>query len=407
MEPKKVKNYRRKLIILITAVFLAVAAVFAFYTYTTPKITLKGDKVMEVTMAEGYKEPGATAKFSFKDISKYIKIDSNVNDKKVGIYEVLYSVNYLDKKATALRTVSVIDKEPPEITLLNGDSVSIRTGEKFEEPGYTATDNSDGNVTAMVQSKGFVDRYNEGDYEIEYRVSDSYDNEAKAVRTVTVKGEPVKKIAGVIYLTFDDGPSNKVTPDIVNILEEYDVPATFFVVDYGQDEGKIKTMKRAINNGCTIGIHGYSHDYSRIYRSVPDFMENVSMLDEKLKRDLDYDAFVMRFPGGSSNTVSKSFSEGIMTKLVKEIQKEGYMYNDWNVDSKDASGNNVSADILVRAVKRSCKKDTFNVVLMHDSDTKGTTAEALPEIIKWGKREGYTFRAITVDSPTIHHDVNN
>lgn len=407
MRLKSTKTYQRRLLTAIAAVLLIAAAVFAFYTYTTPKITLKGDKVMEVTMAEGYKEPGATAKLSFKDISKYIKIDSNVNDKKVGIYEVLYSVNYLDKKATALRTVSVIDKEPPEITLLNGDSVSICTGEKFEEPGYTATDNSDGNVTAMVQSKGFVDRYNEGDYEIEYRVSDSYDNEAKAVRTVTVKGEPVKKIAGVIYLTFDDGPSNKVTPDIVNILEEYDVPATFFVVDYGQDEGKIKTMKRAINNGCTIGIHGYSHDYSRIYRSVPDFMENVSMLDEKLKRDLDYDAFVMRFPGGSSNTVSKSFSEGIMTKLVKEIQKEGYMYNDWNVDSKDASGNNVSADILVRAVKRSCKKDTFNVVLMHDSDTKGTTAEALPEIIKWGKREGYTFRAITVDSPTIHHDVNN
>ena len=85
----------------------------------------------------------------YKRQSKYIKIDSNVNDKKVGIYEVLYSVNYLDKKATALRTVSVIDKEPPEITLLNGDSVSICTGEKFEEPGYTATDNSDGNVTAV------------------------------------------------------------------------------------------------------------------------------------------------------------------------------------------------------------------------------------------------------------------
>ncbi len=256
MRLKSTKTYQRRLLTAIAAVLLIAAAVFAFYTYTTPKITLKGDKVMEVTMAEGYKEPGATAKLSFKDISKYIKIDSNVNDKKVGIYEVLYSVNYLDKKATALRTVSVIDKEPPEITLLNGDSVSICTGEKFEEPGYTATDNSDGNVTAMVQSKGFVDRYNEGDYEIEYRVSDSYDNEAKAVRTVTVKGEPVKKIAGVIYLTFDDGPSNKVTPDIVNILEEYDVPATFFVVDYGQDEGKIKTMKRAINNGCTIGIHG-------------------------------------------------------------------------------------------------------------------------------------------------------
>ncbi len=407
MRSERKKARRRKLLIMITAVTLFAAAVFVFYTFTTPKITLKGDRNMEVTMAEGYKEPGATAKFSFKDISERIKIDSNVNDKKVGIYEVLYSVNFLDKTATALRTVSVVDKEPPEITLLDGENISIRTGERFEEPGYIAEDNSDGNVTAMVQSKGFVDCYNKGDYEIMYRVSDSYGNEAKAVRTVTVKGEPVKEVKGVIYLTFDDGPSSKVTPEIVTILEEYDVPATFFVVDYGQDEKKIKTMKRAIKNGCTIGIHGYSHNYRRIYRSVPDFMENVVKLDEKLKRDLDYDAFVMRFPGGSSNTVSKNFSEGIMTELVKEVQREGYMYNDWNVDSRDASGNNVNADIIVRSVKRNCKKDTFNVVLMHDSDTKSTTAKALPEIIQWGKREGYIFKAMTANSPTIHHDVNN
>lgn len=407
MRLKKVEASRRKSILIITAILIGLAAVFAFYMLHAPKIFLKGDKNMEVTMADGYKEPGATAKFSFKDISKYIEIDSRVNDKEVGIYKVIYSVSYLDKNATAERIVSVVDREPPEITLKGEDKISIRPGERFEDPGFTAIDNSDGDVTDKVESKGFVDCYNEGDYEITYRVSDSYDNKTKVIRTVTVQGEPVKEIKGVIYLTFDDGPSATVTPDILKTLEKYDVPATFFIVNYGDDEKKIKTLKRAIKNGHTIGIHGYSHDYSKIYKSVPAFMENVEMLDDKLKKDLDYEAFVMRFPGGSSNTISKKYSKGIMTKLVKEIQKEGYMYNDWNVDSTDASGNNVSADRLIRAIKRNCDKDTFNVILMHDSDAKSTTAEALPEIIKWGKREGYTFRAITMDSPTIHHDVNN
>ena len=115
----------------------------------------------------------------------------------------------------------------------------------------------------------------------------------------------------------------------------------------------------------------------------------------------------MRFPGGSSNTISRNYSEGIMTKLVKEIQKEGYSYNDWNVDSTDASGNNRPAKTLVESVKKNCSKDTYNVVLMHDSDAKETTAKALPEIIEWGLEEGYKFKAITPNSPTIHHPVNN
>lgn len=249
--------------------------------------------------------------------------------------------------------------------------------------------------------------FNKGVYEIEYAVSDSYGNKGTAVRTVTVEGEPARKIKGVIYLTFDDGPSNTVTPKILKTLEKYHVPATFFVIDYGNDPKKVKLMKRALKDGCTIGVHGYSHDYSKIYASVPDFMDNVTSLHDKLKEDLNYDAFAMRFPGGSSNTVSKAYSKGIMTKLVKEIQKEGYMYNDWNVDSTDASGNNIPVDQLVESVKRNCSKDTYNVILMHDSDAKETTAKALPKIIEWAKKEGYKFKAMKITSPTIHHNVNN
>ena len=278
---------------------------------------------------------------------------------------------------------------------------------KFEDPGAKAVDDSDGDVTDQITAKGIVDTSNRGDYKIRYTVTDSYGNKGKAVRTVTVEGEPVREVKGVIYLTFDDGPSGSVTPKILKILEKYEVPATFFVIGYNGDQKKIKLMKRALKDGCTIGIHGSSHDYSKIYASVPAFMENITSLDESLKEDLGYDAFVIRFPGGSSNTVSREYSKGIMSKLVKKVQRSGYLYNDWNVDSTDASGNNIPVSDIVRSVKNNCSKDTYNVILMHDTDAKGTTAKALPKIIKWGKKEGYKFKAITPDSPMVHHRVNN
>ena len=382
-------------------------AAFAFYWYTTPQIVLEGDKTMEVTMKDGYREPGATASFSFHDISDHIQIDSRVNDDKVGTYKVIYTVEYLEKTATAERTVNVIDKEPPELALLGGESISLRPGEKFEDPGVMAIDDSDGDISSKVAAKGFVDTTCKGNYERVYDISDSYGNAASAVRTVTVEGEPVRKIKGVIYLTFDDGPSAKVTDKVLDTLEKHKVPATFFVIDYGTDQEKIKLMKRAIKDGCTIGIHGYSHDYSKIYASVPDFMENVTKLHDKLKADLDYDARIMRFPGGSSNTVSEDYCKGIMTNLVKEVQIEGYKYSDWNVDSTDASGNNIPVNKLINSVKDNCDPEKFNVILMHDSDAKETTAKALPKIIEWAKKEGYEFKAMTMDSPAVHHKVNN
>lgn len=402
------KNTGFKVALVLVILLILGGGAFAFYFFTTPQITLKGEPVMEVTMKEGYTEPGAEAAFSFHDISSHIRIDSSqLNDRKVGTYRVTYSVDYLDKTATETRTVKVVDLEPPELTLTGGDTISVRPMSRFEDPGAKAVDDSDGDVTDQIITKGIVDTSNAGDYEIRYTVTDSYGNKAKAIRTVTVEGRPARKIRGVIYLTFDDGPSSTVTPRILKTLEKYKVPATFFVIGYDGDPGKIKLMKRALKAGCTIGIHGNSHDYSKIYKSVPAFMDNITSLDEALKKDLDYDAFVIRFPGGSSNTVSAEYSKGIMTKLVKKVQKQGYLYNDWNVDSTDASGNNIPADSIVSSVKRNCSRKTYNVVLMHDTDAKGTTAKALPKIIKWGKKKGYVFKAITPDSPMIHHGVNN
>ena len=407
MTGRKKKSLRFKIITILIVLLVLAGGAFAFYWYTNPQIALKGDREMTVTMKDGYTEPGATASFSFHDISEHIKIDSQVNDDKVGTYKVIYTVDYLDKTATAERTVNVIDKEPPELTLTEGESISLRPGEKFEDPGVTAIDDSDGDISDKVVSRGFVDTSCKGNYYILYDISDSYGNAASATRTVTVKGEPVGEVKGVIYLTFDDGPSTEVTAEILDTLEEYEVPATFFVIDYGTNQDKIKLMKRAIKDGCTIAIHGYSHDYSKIYASVPDFMDNITKLHDKLKADLNYDTQILRFPGGSSNTVSKDYCKGIMTDLVKEVQIEGYKYVDWNVDSTDASGNNVPVKKLIESVENNCDLEKANVILMHDSDAKKTTAKALPKIIEWAQEEGYEFRAITMDSPAVHHKVNN
>lgn len=407
MTVRKKKSLRFKIITILIILLVPAGGAFAFYWYTTPQITLEGEKAMEVTMKDGYTEPGATATFSFHDISDHIVIDSQVNDDKVGTYKVIYTVEYLDKTATAERMVNVIDKEPPELTLTEGESLSLQPGEKYEDPGVTAIDDSDGDISAQVASKGFVDTSCEGTYYVLYDVSDSYGNAASATRTIQVEGEPICEVKGTIYLTFDDGPSTKVTADILDTLEEYEVPATFFVIDYGTDPDKIKLMKRALKDGCTIGVHGYSHDYSKIYASADNYMENVTKLHDKLQADLNYDARITRFPGGSSNTVSKDYCKGIMTDLVRRVQIENYKYTDWNVDSTDASGNSVPAKKLIESVKENCSPERSNVILMHDSDAKKTTAEALPKIIEWAQEEGYVFKAMTMDSPAVHHKVNN
>lgn len=397
----------KTILVFVLFVILIALSLGIIYFVTEPSIKLKGDKAIEATLAEGYREPGYEAKYWFLDITDRVEVTTDLNEKKVGKYSVKYSVSFLNKTTSITRTVNMVDKEPPVITLNEGDAIRILTNSKFDDPGYNATDDSDGDVTELVKTKGIVDTYNPGTYTISYSVSDSFGNEANKKRTVVVEGTPEVKPKKVIYLTFDDGPSENVTPRILKTLKKYNVPATFFIVDYGQDENKIRMLKSAIEQGHTIGIHGYSHDYSEIYKTVPDFMDNIKRLDKKIRKDLGYEPLIMRFPGGSSNTVSKSYCKGIMSKLVKKVQREGYYYTDWNVDSSDASGNNISADQIISSIKNGCREDQYNIILMHDSEAKLTTAKALPKVIKWAKKEGYTFEAMEKGGPTVHHDVNN
>ena len=208
-----------------------------------------------------------------------------------------------------------------------------------------------------------------------------------------------------IYLTFDDGPSMDVTPEILDILKANDVKAIFFILNYG--EKSIPILKRMVREGHTIGIHGYSHDYAEIYTSEEAFMDNVQKLHDKLLADVGYDARIVRFPGGSSNTISEKYKKGIMTKLTKRLEKEGWKYLDWNVSTGDAEGNNIPSSQLVKAVKKELKPEQANVILLHDTSAKQSSADALQDIIDFGFENGYTFCPVTEDTTMVHHRVNN
>lgn len=204
------------------------------------------------------------------------------------------------------------------------------------------------------------------------------------------------------YLTFDDGPSAN-TKKILNILDQHNVKATFFVI---YRSGYESVYKDIVKRGHTLALHSYSHDYSSIYRSTSAYFKDLNRLSDYVYKTTGVRSKILRFPGGGSNTVSRSYCRGIMTTLTKEVQNRGYRYYDWNVDSGDAGGN-LSASAILSNVKRSCGSQKNAIVLMHDAPGKKTTVTALPDIIRYLKGKGYELLPITESTPQVHHKVNN
>ena len=209
---------------------------------------------------------------------------------------------------------------------------------------------------------------------------------------------------GVIYLTFDDGPSSTITPKILDVLKEKNVKATFFILNYNEEGEKL--VKREFSEGHTVAIHGYSHQYSEIYQSVDTYMNNITRLQEKIRNSIGYNATITRFPGGSSNTISKKYCQGIMSTLCRILLERGYTYFDWNVDSDDAGSAKTAENVYNNVTKR-LSKERQNVVLMHDFSGNTKTLNALAQIIDYGLQNGYTFSKITEDTPMVTHTPNN
>lgn len=206
----------------------------------------------------------------------------------------------------------------------------------------------------------------------------------------------------VCYLTFDDGPSDR-TLEILDILDKYDAKATFFVIG----SAKLQYLPKIAEKGHTIGLHSNTHDYSKIYKSTDAFFNDLNTLSDKVYDLIGVHSKVIRFPGGGSNKVSKSYCKGVMTRLTNQVKIKGYAYFDWNVDSGDASAKNVPAKTIVNNVLNAATKKNSICVLMHDTSSKKTTVEALPEILKGLKSMGYRFEALNEKCYGFQHTVRN
>lgn len=204
-----------------------------------------------------------------------------------------------------------------------------------------------------------------------------------------------------VYLTFDDGPSSN-TGRILDILAEYDVKATFFVV--GKEDEKYRALyNRIVEEGHTLGMHSYSHKYDEIYQSVDSYAQDLSRLQEFLYDTTGVWCRYCRFPGGSSNTVSSVD----MNELIAYLDEQDITYFDWNVASGDASSSYISADAILYNCMQQIPKFNECVVLMHDASNKNTTVQALPALIeKIQAMEDTIIVPITEDTELIQHISN-
>ena len=206
-----------------------------------------------------------------------------------------------------------------------------------------------------------------------------------------------------IYLTFDDGPSYSVTAKILDILKEENVKATFFVINHNKNLNSL--IIREYDEGHTVGLHSYSHSYKTIYSSIDSYFKDLNLIKEKVDKITGGNANIVRFPGGTSNTISRRYNKGIMTKLTSELNNRRFYYFDWNVESGDASGRTNKNKVYKNVVNN--LRYTHNVVLMHDFENNYATLNALKDIIKYGKDNGYIFKKLTTDGLVVHHKPNN
>lgn len=371
---------------------------------TAPEIILKNNPEIITPYGEKYNEEGFEAFDNYDgDITNKV-----TTEEKDGF--VYYNVSDSSgNSSTVNRKIIYTDVNAPIITFESDKNIVYTQGSKFESPDYTATDDIDGNLTdKVVIDTSKLDMDSVGTYEVVYSVTDKAGNIGITKRIVEIieKKQEIKNNASsieanqkVIYLTFDDGPG-KYTEKLLNILDKYNVKATFFVVN-----GKYNDLiKKEYDAGHSVAIHSYTHDYSKIYSSKNAYYEDLNKMREVIYNQTGVYTELVRFPGGGSNTVSRKYCNGIMSELTKSIENDGYVYFDWNVSSGDA-GETTSTDKVVSNVINGIKGKNVAVVLQHD--IKGFSVDAVEEIIKWGLDNGYTFLPLDKTSFSAHHSVNN
>ena len=363
-----------------------------------PVITLTPDDPEALTEDAPYAEAG------FRAWDNY---DGDITDKVVRVESpelVTYAVvDSSGNPAEAERKIPYWDAIPPEITLNGGENYRMYLGKPYSEPGFSALDNDDGDLTAQVAVSGQVDWRNLGVYPITYTVSDSRGNETQITRKVEVAAhEPPDTVypeGKAIYLTFDDGPS-AYTPRLLDVLDKYNAKATFFVIGTKDAE----TMREIVRRGHSIGSHSITHNYAQVYADPDAYFDDLWATQKAIYDNTGVLSWLMRFPGGSSNEVSRRTCVGLMTYLTGAVQAAGFQYFDWNVYSGDAGSTTDTAQVAENVI-RGIREQPVSLVLQHDIHRY--SVDAVETILKFGTQNGYRFLALDMSSPAFHHDLNN
>lgn len=216
-----------------------------------------------------------------------------------------------------------------------------------------------------------------------------------------VKGHSEEEISAnnekVIFLTFDDGPAGKVTTDILDILKRNDVKGTFFLVG-GQVKGQESLLKRMVDEGHSLGLHSMTHNRDNLYSSNEGFMREMLKTQEVIYEATNVKANILRFPFGCNNNSYK-----LKKSLVEAIHDKNLKIYDWTVDSGDGENFSASPGTFIQKSK---SKSPYVVLLMHCGYVNKTSVQALQSIIDYYKANGYTFKAITEETPEVFHYLN-
>ncbi len=369
------------------------------------KIEIKDTESPNIELTKTNKSFCPNEEYIEEGFSAYDNVDGNITEKvktETKDNKVYYSVSDSSgNKKIVYRTINYNDLDAPIISLNGGETNYIYLNSEYKELGYSAMDNCDGDITNNVIIESNLDTSKIGEYNINYTVNDNSGNKTVLTRKVIVYNDTstIPKNGKIVYITFDDGPG-PYTDDILNILDKYNVKVTFFVTH--QFSNYEYLLKKEYEKGHSVAVHTYSHNYGNVYSSVESYIEDFNNMNDIIYTQTGTYSKLFRFPGGSSNTISR-FNKGIMTDLTKKMTELGYIYFDWNIDSMDTSTKD--PETIAQNVINEIQKREHSVVLMHD--IKKANIESIEKIIKYGLENGYTFLPLDETSPITHHHINN
>ncbi len=429
------------------------------------EINLSGDTEVVLEYGEKFSDPGAVAALTGRIFGTGAPLDvsvsGTVDPETLGTTEITYSATYLCFTGKAVRSVTIQDTTAPVISLTDvpgkndftaednfdgdvtpkvqrteeadriiytvtdssgnsaaeerllapvlalsgGESVEVTADYRFIDPGYSAKDCYDRDLTDRVVVEGLEEiiPWKVGSYDLTYSVSDDFGNSVSAKRHVEIVAAELPETVvqdKVIYLTFDDGPAES-TGALLDLLAEYDAKATFFVT--ATDKNNSDMIGRAYREGHSIGVHAYKHAANVIYISEEAYFENFAKMEDLIYEQTGEYTRLVRFVGGSSNTSSMKVGEaGIMTKLAEDLTTMGYRYYDWNIQPENDECDAMRA--FNNIVGQVPSLDT-PIILQHDTAEWNITVVKL--LLEWGTKHGYTFEGIDLTTPEVHHRIAN